>query len=289
MKKILVTGANGQLGNELRVISGDFPEYQFVYTDIDQLDLTKFDRMDKFLKENAFDVIINCAAYTAVDKAEEEHEIASLVNVEVPEYLAVKSLELGYLLIHLSTDYVFDGKGFRPYAENDHPNPVGTYAKTKLDGENAILFNAQRGAIIRTSWLYSSFGKNFVKTMLKAGEERKYLRVVYDQIGSPTYARDLAGAILTLLPQFLQLEQTEIYHYANEGVASWYDFAIAIMELAGIECKVEAIETKDYPLPAARPHYSVLNKSRIKSLGIKIPYWRDSLNACIQQLLPNKS
>lgn len=289
MTSILVTGANGQLGSEMRQLAVNYPQYSFKFIDIEELDLKRLDLAEKFFKDYHPEVIVNCAAYTAVDKAETERDLATSVNVDWPEYLAGVANRDNSLLVHFSTDYVFDGKDYHPYRETDPPDPQSFYAKTKLDGENAILMNTTRSVIIRTSWLYSSFGRNFVKTIIEKGRQTGSLKVVYDQIGCPTYARDLADVILKLLPRFQQLPQHEIFHYSNEGVASWYDFAVAIIKIAGIDCKVEAVETKEYPTPAPRPPYSVLNKSKIKALGITIPYWKDSLENCLIQILQNKS
>lgn len=285
MMKILVTGANGQLGSELQDLHTAFPGYAFLFTDVDTLDITNEESVEGILKSFKPDVLVNCAAYTAVDKAESDKHLAGLINVTACELLAQACEKHNCLLIHISTDYVFDGKSYRPYTENDHPKPVGYYAKTKLDGENVIQFNASRSLIIRTSWLYSSFGKNFVKTIRHYARERGELRVVFDQVGSPTYAYDLAKAILVLIPQALKTEGHEVFHYANEGAVSWYDFAKAIVELDQIPCRIDPIETRDYPTPAPRPHYSVLNKHKIKTtFGLEIPYWRDSLISCLKKM-----
>jgi dTDP-4-dehydrorhamnose reductase len=285
MINILVTGANGQLGSEIRDIQSGFPEYVFLFTDIDTLDITDAKAIQKTINVFKPQIVINCAAYTAVDKAESDKKLADLINVNAPELLAIACEKSKAVLIHISTDYVFDGKSYRPYKETDHPKPTGYYAKTKLDGENEIQINSSRSVIIRTSWLYSSFGKNFVKTILHYAKERGKLNVVYDQVGSPTYARDLANAILKIIPDALNLNNHEIFHYANEGALSWYDFAQAIVELAGIPCEISAIESKDYPTPAPRPHYSVLNKNKFKTtFGIEIPFWRDSLKSCLEKM-----
>jgi dTDP-4-dehydrorhamnose reductase len=289
MLNILVTGSKGQLGSEIRLISSLYPGYSFQFIDIEELNLTKKEQTDKFFKTCRPDIIINCAAYTAVDQAEHDRETASQLNAEWPETLASISQRDHSLIIHYSTDYVFDGKDYHPYTETHPPDPQCFYGKTKLDGENAILINAFNAVIIRTSWLYSSFGKNFVKTIIDKGRQTKQLRVVCDQIGSPTYAFDLAKTTLDLIPQFKGLNQHEIFHYANEGVCSWYDFAIAILKIAKVDCAVEAVGTREYPTPAVRPPYSVLDKSKIKGMGVTIPYWKDSLEKCILQILENKS
>jgi len=283
---ILVTGNNGQLGSELRVLSSNFPQHQFIFTDVDELDITKKKTIDVFFDKNEIDCVINCAAYTNVDKAEEEENLAKKVNVLAVKYLAQACAKHNAELMHISTDYVFDGNNHRPYRETDFTNPQSIYGETKLEGEHMVEEFAKTAIIIRTSWLYSSFGHNFVKTMLKYGKERDELNVVYDQIGTPTYAANLALLILMNLDDLQWLQGTHIYHYSDEGVCSWFDFAKAIMELSNIDCKINAIESKDYPLPAARPFYSVLNKAKIKDglEGIEIPHWMDSLKICLQKI-----
>lgn len=285
MMKIVVTGSNGQLGNELRILSKTEPGLQFVFTDVEELDITNEEAVATFFQDIKPDAVINCAAYTAVDKAEQEPGKANLINGTAVGILARAASVHGATIVHISTDYVFDGKGYRPYVEDDPVNPVSAYALSKLTGEREMQEHALNGYIIRTSWLYSSFGNNFVKTIMKYGKERGMLNVVFDQIGTPTYAADLAEIILTLLKSGQKPVKTEIYNFSNEGVISWYDFAISIVELTGIKCKINPIETKDYPLPAVRPSYSVFNKGKIKhKLGIEIPYWRDSLKECIIKL-----
>ncbi|MBN2824507.1 MAG: dTDP-4-dehydrorhamnose reductase [Campylobacterales bacterium] len=283
-RNMLVTGGNGQLGSEIRELSSKYDD-RFFFTDVTELDITNKEAIEKFIQANAIDTIINCAAYTAVDKAESDVELADKVNHLATKYLAEVAKESDIALVHVSTDYVFDGKNYRPYLESDPTNPNGVYGQTKLDGEKAMMaINPKNSLIIRTAWVYSSFGANFVKTMLRLGKEREQLTVIYDQVGSPTYARDLAQVILDILPQ-LQSENVEIYNYSNEGVLSWYDFAKEIMKMAKIECSVLPIETKDYPTPATRPHYSLLNKAKIKEkFNITIPYWKDSLDACLKAL-----
>ena len=283
--KILVTGSNGQLGNELRSLVQDYPGNTFIFTDIEELDITRADKVNDFFKLNHPDVLINCAAYTAVDKAEKETDMAMLINAKATGILANACNLYGTVLFHISTDYVFDGKGFIPYTEEDKPDPVSVYAKSKYFGELEIMQLAGRAVIIRTSWLYSEFGNNFVKTILKYGRERGILNVIYDQIGAPTYAKDLARVILGSLSYVNTINGVELFHFANEGVTSWFDFAKAIVEMAGIDCRINAIETKDYPLPAVRPNYSVFNKSRIKQrFDLEIPYWRDSLRECLKRI-----
>ena len=283
-KNVLVTGSNGQLGQSIRKISGDYPQYTFDYIDIQEVDLTSQSAIENFFDQKDFDIIINCAAYTAVDKAEIDQELAESINYRAVKILAEIAKKKDMALIHISTDYVFDGQNFRPYVETDMVAPQSVYGMTKLKGERAFQNLGAKGAIFRTSWLYSEFGQNFVKTMLKLGADRDKLTVIFDQIGTPTYAGDLAKAMLDSLPQ-LETKTAEIYHFSNEGVCSWYDFATAIFELSGIRCHVDPIETKDYPTPAKRPNYSMLNKSKIKQdLNLGIPYWRDSLERCLATL-----
>ena len=281
MLNILVTGSKGQLGSELRDVAGS-NENSFYFTDRETLDITCKDALKEFIELNSIDAIINCAAYTAVDKAENDIENADKINHLAVKYLAEIAKEKGIRLIHISTDYVFDGKNYKPYTEEDVTNPNGVYGKTKLEGEKAMIeANPKDSIIIRTSWVYSSFGANFVKTMLRLGKEKEQLGVIYDQVGTPTYARDLAKAILAILPK-IKNEKVEIYNYSNEGVLSWYDFAKEIMRMAKLPCQVNPIETKEYPTPATRPHYSLLNKSKIKKeFTIEIPYWKDSLDRCL--------
>ncbi len=284
MANILVTGANGQVGSELQSLSGAY-EDNFYFTDRDSLDITDKEAVERFIAENAIDTIINAAAYTAVDNAENDKENADRVNHLAVKYLAEIAKANNIKLVHISTDYVYDGKNYRPYTEDDATAPNGVYGATKLAGEKAMLaINPVHSIIIRTSWVYSSFGANFVKTMLRLGKERDSLGVIFDQVGTPTYARDMAQAILDILPE-IKNEQVEVYHYSNEGVLSWYDFAKEIMNMAKIECEINPIETKEYPTPATRPHYSLLNKSKVKkAFGITIPYWKDSLDACLKIL-----
>jgi len=283
---ILVTGSNGQLGSEIKELSSRYP-YNFFFTDINELDITNEENIRKYINEKDIDLIINCAAYTAVDKAEEEKEKADLVNHKAVEYLANIAKEKKISLIHISTDYVFDGKNYRPYVEDDPVNPQSVYGFTKLKGEEAFKNSKANGIIIRTSWVYSSFGHNFVKTMLRL-KARGELGVVFDQIGTPTYAKDLAFAILEMINKNLEKiknKKAEIYHFSNEGVISWYDFARVIFEIENINIKVNPIESKDYPTPAKRPHYSVLNKNKIKNeFNIEIPYWRESLRECLKRI-----
>jgi dTDP-4-dehydrorhamnose reductase len=271
------------LGNEIRVLSGQYSNYNFLYTDIEELNITDYQQIDQFFKKNSIQYVINCAAYTAVDKAEQDTDLARYINANAAKYLSQIAKKNNAFMIHVSTDYVFDGKNHRPYTENDQICPTSIYGKTKAEGENEVRNHAAKGIIIRTSWLYSSFGHNFIKTILKYGKERGKLNVVFDQIGTPTYAGDLAKAILDILQQLTSKTGIETYHYSNEGVSSWYDFAKEIVALSNIECVINPIRTEDYPLPAPRPYYSVLDKAKIKKdFNIEIPYWKDSLKKCLK-------
>lgn len=273
---LLVTGAKGQLGSELRILLGD----SAVYVDRDELDITDEEAVKKFFAGTSFDFVINCAAYTAVDKAEDDFEAADRINRLGPALLA----RYGRRIIQISTDYVFDGTGHVPYVEDMPANPVSVYGSTKLAGEQAVLKEADTAIIIRTAWLYSSFGSNFVKTMRRLGATRDTLGVVSDQIGTPTYAADLAAAIVACIPQIKKASKS-IYHFTNEGVASWYDFAVAVMETSGLNCSVVPLETSEYPTRAVRPAYSVLNKGKIRRVfGLTIPHWMDGLRRCIAEL-----
>lgn len=281
---ILVTGANGQLGSELCYLSINKPALcentQFFFADKATLNITNKKAVEAYCTSNGITHIINCAAYTAVDKAESEPELADAINHQAVKNIAEVAKARNIAVVHISTDYVFDGTNHKPYTEADAPNPQSVYGKTKLLGEQALQqINPANSIIIRTAWVYSSFGNNFVKTMLKLGKEREELNVVVDQIGTPTYARDLAEAILQIIPQ-LNNTNVQVYHYSNEGVCSWYDFAVAIFEIAGVDCKVNAIPSSEYPTPAARPFYSVLDKKEIKNLEpvVHINWWRHSLN-----------
>jgi len=274
------------LGSALKKLAGDYKDYIFTFIDVRDLDLTDSSAMAAFLGTHQPGILINCAAYTAVDKAESETDRAMAVNATAPGEIARICSETGIRLIHISTDYVFDGRSFIPYKETDPVNPVSVYAKSKLEGETRIQKQHVKGIIIRTSWLYSEYGQNFVKTILKKGKELGKLRVVYDQVGGPTYAGDIARVILDIMPEVVNAGSMEVYHYANEGVISWYDFANAIIDISGIDCILEPVETKAYPTPAARPSYSVFNKTKFKErFGIAIPYWRDSLKECIGNLM----
>ena len=285
MQNILITGGNGQLGNELRVLSYDYPDYNFLFTDVAELDITNSDAVENFVAKNKISCIINAAGYTAVDKAETDTDRAFLINGAAVGFLSLAAKKNNALLIHISTDYVFGENHSRPIQETEKPDPQSVYAASKLKGEEEAMLHNPKTVVIRTSWLYSEFGHNFVKTMMKFGRERDRLNVVFDQVGTPTYAADLAKTILDLLPAWNELTRPELFHYSNEGVASWYDFAVAVHRIAAIECVVSPIETKDYPLPAKRPFYSLMNKEKIKkTYGISIPHWLDSLKLCITKL-----
>ena len=285
---ILVTGSNGQLGSEVKDLAAKYKDFSFFFRDLPALDICSSDQLDVFLTENKINTVINCAAYTAVDKAEQDAEIAEKVNSEGVLNLVNALAKVNGKLIHISTDYVFDGNSFLPYQESDEVNPIGVYGNTKRSGELAVLNSDIDGIVIRTSWLYSAYGNNFVKTMLRLGNERDELGVIFDQVGTPTNASDLAQACLDILSSKKQSKMNSkgnLYHFSNEGVASWYDFAITIMALGKVVCHIKPIETKDYPTAAKRPHFSVLNKSKIKKdFEIEIPYWRNSLAACITKL-----
>ena len=273
----LVIGANGQLGNCIRLFLKD----NAVYTDKDELDITDENAVKEFVKNNNFKCIINCSAYTAVDKAENDIELATKINVDGVRNLAKTNIPL----IHISTDYVFDGKNNIPYVETDETNPVSIYGKTKLEGEKEVLKYSKSAIIIRTAWLYSQFGNNFLKTMLRLGKEKESLNVVFDQVGTPTYAMDLADVIFKILQSGKYEDMKEIYHFSNEGVCSWYDFAVEIMKEANLNCKVKPIESKDYPTVAVRPSFSVLNKSKIKKdFGVEIEHWRMAMVRCLESI-----
>lgn len=287
MKRILITGANGQLGNEMRLIADKFPEFTFDFTDIEELDICNEKMVLDYCSRTRPAYIINCAAYTAVDKAEEEVELCTMINRDAVSNIAKAAKVINAKVLHISTDYVFDGTNHIPYMESDAVCPASVYGKTKLEGEQVLMVNCPESVILRTAWLYSPFGKNFVKTMIKLGKEQEKLTVVFDQIGTPTYAGDLALALMQVVSAAEKDSFVPgIFHFSDEGVCSWYDFALSIHRLAGIKtCQVMPVETKDYPAKAARPAYSVLNKSKIKAVyGITIPHWETSLAVCIAKL-----
>lgn len=281
--RILVTGANGQLGNEMRVLAAVHPQHEYFFTDVQELDICDEQAVCAFVADNRVDVIVNCAAYTAVDKAEDNAELCDMLNHLAPGYLAAAAEACGASLIQVSTDYVFDGTAHVPYTEETRPCPNSVYGRTKLAGEEAVMQKCSRSMVIRTAWLYSIYGNNFVKTMIKLGREREALGVIFDQIGTPTYAADLAKAIFVAIEQGIV---PGVYHFSNEGVCSWYDFTVAIHRIAGITtCKVSPLHTDEYPAKAPRPHYSVLDKTKIKqTFGIEIPHWEVSLAECIKKL-----
>ncbi len=286
--RILVTGANGQLGSELRELSAKYTDYEFTFTDVAELDITNIDSLNAYFQSQPkFDFLINCAAYTAVDAAETNQELAFKLNTTAVDMLVEMAGKYGFFLIQISTDYVFDGEKNRPYDEEDVPIPSSIYGKTKNDAERLILYSDIRAIVIRTAWLYSTYGKNFVKSMIKYGTERDELNVVFDQVGTPTYARDLADAILQILPQLQAMPKPypDLFHYTNEGVCSWYDFTQHILRHENINCRVNPIRSEQYPTPAKRPAFSVLDKSKIKTkFGITIPYWTDSLDVMLKKL-----
>ena len=287
-KTILVTGAKGQLGTELQHLSSLYSDFAFTFISRQELDLSDSMAIQNWFKDRRFDFIINCAAYTAVDKAQVEPDLARAINSSAVETLACIAKAQNSAMLHISTDYVFNGKHYMPYVETDLADPQGIYGQTKREGELAMLaINPAKSIIIRTSWVYSRFGNNFVKTMLRLGNERQELGVIYDQVGTPTSASDLALTLLAIIQHHKlgYLTTTEIYHFSNEGVCSWYDFAKVIFEFSAMTCHVKPIETKDYPTPATRPPYSLLNKAKIKTtFDLTIPHWKDSLLDCLQSL-----
>lgn len=289
MKHILVTGANGQVGQSLAALQTGYPEFNLLLTDRAELDITDPQAITDYFAAHSVDACINCAAYTAVDKAESEQALAHTLNAEAPGWLAKACAERGVPIVHFSTDYVYHGNAAAPYREEDATNPQSVYARTKLQGEQLVQQHSPMACIIRTSWVYAPHGHNFVKTMLRLGRERDQLRVVFDQVGTPTYAPDLAEATLDLLRHAFGRSALKglngIFHYSNEGVTSWYDFAVAIFDRAGITCSVAPIVSSEYPTPAQRPSFSVLNKEKIKTtFGLEIPHWQESLAKCLTVL-----
>ena len=285
---ILITGSNGQLGSEIKDLVTNYKNFNFFFKDLPELNICKSEELNTFIVDQNINVVINCAAYTAVDKAEKDEHTAQKVNSEGVLNLVNALKKVNGKLIHISTDYVFDGNHSQPYKESDPVSPVGVYGETKRAGELAVLNSNIDALVIRTSWLYSVYGNNFLKTMLKLGHDKDELGVIFDQVGTPTNASDLAKTCMDILLDKNSENRSmngKIYHYSNEGVASWYDFAKAIMKLGSIDCKVRPIETKDYPTPAKRPHYSVLNKGKIKEdFKIEIPHWRESLKECLNKI-----
>lgn len=282
--KLLITGAYGQLGNEMRVALERYPHLESIFTDVDTLNITDKNAIDAFVSLHKPNILINCAAYTAVDKAEDDVELCYKINSDAVRNLGEVAQVHGMKVIHISTDYVFDGTSHIPYTEDMPVSPTNVYGKSKLAGERELQKACPSAVIIRTSWLYSGFGNNFVKTMLKLGRERTELKVIFDQIGTPTYAADLASAILQIVDSGNVV--AGVYHFSNEGVCSWYDFTKMIFKLANIKCEVLPIESKDYIVRTPRPHYSVLNKSKLKSnYNQTVPYWIDGLERCLKILL----
>ena len=281
--KILVTGANGQLGRELQCLAQEGSRHTFCFCNRATLDITYRDDVMRRVAREQPDAVVNCAAFTAVDPAEDDAQTCREVNALAPGYLAEAAAANGARMVHISTDYVFDGNSCVPYREDDETHPATVYGATKLEGEKQVQKHCSEAVIVRTAWLYSPFGNNFVKTMLRLGRERDRLNVVFDQVGTPTYAKDLALAIIAMLEAGAV---SGIYHYTNEGVCSWYDFVKTIHQMAGIDsCQVNPIHTHEYPAKAARPHYSVLDKTKIKqTYPIEIPYWTDSLKDCLQRM-----
>jgi len=280
---ILITGCNGQLGNEMQLLEKDNPQHQWFNTDVQELDISNQLAVEQFVAEHQIDGIVNCAAYTAVDKAEDCKELCTTLNTVAPAYLAAAVAKRGGWMIQISTDYVFNGTKHVPYVETDTPSPDSVCGSTKLAGELGVTKFCKKSMIIRTAWLYSTFGNNFVKTMIRLGKEKQELGVIFDQIGTPTYARDLAMVIMTAINKGIV---PGVYHFSNEGVISWYDFTKAIHRIAGITtCHVRPLHTSEYPTPANRPHYSVLDKTKLKqTYGIEVPYWEESLKDCIEKL-----
>jgi len=280
---ILITGCNGQLGNEIQLLQAQYAQHTWLNTDVNELDITDKAAIERFVEANEIDGIVNCAAYTAVDKAESDPQLARKLNADAPAFLAEAVAKRGGWMVQVSTDYVFNGTKHTPYVETDEPCPNSIYGQTKLEGEQAVSKLCTNAMIVRTAWLYSEFGNNFVKTMIRLGREREQLGVIFDQVGTPTYAHDLATAIMTAIDKGIK---PGVYHFSNEGVTSWYDFTKSIHRLAGINtCQVSPLHTAEYPTPACRPAYSVLDKTKIKAAyGIEIPHWEESLAKCIAKL-----
>lgn len=293
MKNILVTGANGQVGSELKALAAQYPDFNFDFVGREKLDITDEASVMAYFKTKKFAYCLSCAAYTAVDKAEEQKDMAMLVNTVGAKNLAIAAEETGGRMIHLSTDYVYHNSQNTPFVETDETNPQGIYAESKLAGDRTVLNINSKNLVIRTSWVYSTFGHNFVKTMLRLGADRDKLTVIFDQIGTPTYAYDLAKAMLDIVTKIENKEVASdtiggVYHYSNEGVTSWYDFATAIFRIENINCQVSPIETKDYPTAAKRPHFSLLNKAKIRgAFNLEIPHWEASLDRCLKALRVN--
>lgn len=285
---ILITGANGQLGNEMRLLSKESSKDSYFFTDVAELDITSLLDIRAFVKQNNIDVIVNCAAYTNVDKAEDDVELCDLINNKAVENLAIVAKEYDCALIHVSTDYVFSGKGNLPCTEEQTTSPLGGYGKTKLAGEDAIRRVGCKYLIFRTAWLYSEFGNNFVKTMIRLTTEKDSLKVVFDQVGSPTYAGDLGKLIFSIIEKRQYEQHQGIYHFSNEGVCSWYDFAKEISLIAGTDCDIQPCHSDEFPSKVTRPAFSVLDKTKVKrDFQFEVPYWKVSLTKCINKLKNN--
>ncbi len=285
---IAVLGSNGQLGLKIRDCSINYPKYNFIFVDIDELDITEDEQIKRFISQNKFDVLINCAAYTAVEKAEDDIELAQKINAEAPGKLAEICCSNNVKFIHISTDYVFDGDATAPYTEESECRPTSVYGKTKFSGEQNVMALCPDAVIIRTSWLYSEYGNNFVKTILRIAQEKEYLTVVNDQFGTPTYAGDLANVILQIAHQFNEEEMWApgIYHYSNSGFCSWYDFANEILKLGNISTPVKPVSASEFPSKVKRPAYSVFEKSKIiRTFNLEIPHWKDSLKEMLNKYL----
>jgi len=281
--KVLVTGADGQLGCSIRKLENEYPRIKFTYTDIEDLNITNKGELETYFAIHKIDYLINCAAYNAVDKAEEEVDKARLINHTAVVYLAECADVFDFTMIHISTDYVLDGKHFRPYTEEDEPIPPSVYGRTKHAGEQAVLNRCKKGIVLRTSWLYSEYGNNFLKTMMRLADERTELKIIFDQIGTPTYGGDLAKAILELIKR--KYSRKSLFHFSNEGVASWYDFAEEIILLSGKKCTLLPILTEEYPLPAKRPFYSLMSKRKFTvTFNYKIPHWKESVKYCLKNM-----
>jgi dTDP-4-dehydrorhamnose reductase len=285
--KILVTGSGGQLGSAIKKLASNQNQHEFTFVDVAEMDMSSENSIRNYFVNKRFNIIVNCAAYTAVDQAEEDVRVAYLINAEAVAQLAKICHEHNTRLIHISTDYVFDGMGNTPLNENSSTNPLSVYGKSKLEGEQQIAAHLSDAYIIRTSWLYSAVGKNFVKTISQLARQRATLNVIYDQIGTPTYASDLASAIVTIIANIAKHhnDRPGVYHYSNEGAISWYDFACAIVDFYKLSCKITPVKTEEYKTRATRPAFSLLDKHKIKNtLGIEIPYWHTSLRRCLAEL-----
>ncbi len=283
--KVLITGGNGQLGSQFRNDSGKFSEVDLTYIDIEDLDLLNKEQVDRYFEENRFDAVVNCAAFTDVDGAEDKEDQANALNAGLVENLAFAAKKQKALLVHISTDYVFSGKNYLPYTEEDKPDPASAYGRSKLKGEEALKNISGNIAIVRTSWLVSSFGRNFVRTISRLSAEKEELKVVFDQVGNPTYAGELVRAVMMLIEKQKDMEGVRIYHFSNEGVCSWYDLAHALVEMSGNKCRIIPVRSSEFPQKAPRPPFSTLDKAKIKKeTGMEIPHWRDSLSEIIKML-----